>query len=1002
MLCVSLSHRLKVGAAALSASLVFALAGTTGALAQDGPPAPGGPPGGGEGRPARQPDFPPFAEVSRDFTKVVSTADDQQSMYTVYTRERDQAMLIELPREYQRTRYMMAMTVASGEPFAGLQGPDLYFYWKRFDKRLALMEPQIGVRSTGDAESKVGVNRVFTDRVVLDVPIVCIGPGGGPVIDGDALLAGQVQRFFGGGGFGGGGASGANPSLATIKKAKAFPQNVELAFEMPTAGGVLKSFHYSISVIPDSTGYQPRVADERIGFFQTWFRDLGKFREDQKWVRYINRWHLEKADPKLQLSPPKEPIVFYVEHTVPVRYRRWVRDGALWWNKAFEKVGISDAIEVYIQDKSTGAHMDKDPEDVRYNFIRWVTNDIATAIGPSRTHPLTGQILDADVVLTDGWIRAFWREANEVIPEIATRGMNEEMLAWMERNPAWDPRLRLLPPAEREAALAERKARMASRGLARFGAPVAQDPSAAPHLGFASARDRRTSGINCMAAQGKAIDMSVMRLSLEVMGLLEQPEEGGDQAGKDEKKEEGKKDDGRKREPKPDLLDGIPEWFVGQALADLTAHEVGHTLGLRHNFKASGAYTLEQINSAEWKGKKPMTASVMDYNPVNINMNKELIQGDYNMRDIGAYDMWAIEYGYTFGDPKKVLERVAEPELQFSSDEDAGGIDASNRRYDFSANAIDYARQRMDLARFARARILDKFVKEGESWSKARRGYALSLGMHADAVTIMANWVGAARIYRDRKGDPNGRPPIDVVPAATQREALKFVVENAFRDEAFGLTPELLKHLTVDRFEDPGAGRGEPAWPVHDQIAGIQISAMSNLINPVRLRWLYDNEKRVPANTDAITLPEVMDVVVKEIWSEVFDGVKGGTARDPSITSLRRNLQRESLERLIDLTLPGNMMGEASKPISNLAVAKLREIREKIGDAKKGDPYTQAHLAEAAKRIDKALDAQYIYNQGDSFGGLSPFMFMGQERPGHGAPPAPGVDPSEPADGVFR
>src|SRR5262249_6274919 len=155
------------------------------------------------------------------------------------------------------------------------------------------------------------------------------GPSGQPVIDLDDLLAGGAANFFGGD------AAGANPRLATVTEAKAFPKNIEIGIEMPTRGGVLKTFHYSISLIPDNTGYTPRVADERVGYFTTTYRDLGKFRDDQKWVRYINRWKLEKADPSLKLSPAKEPIIFYIEDTVPVRYRRFVRDGILKWNKAF-------------------------------------------------------------------------------------------------------------------------------------------------------------------------------------------------------------------------------------------------------------------------------------------------------------------------------------------------------------------------------------------------------------------------------------------------------------------------------------------------------------------------------------------------------------------------------------------------------------------------------------------------------------------------------------------
>ena len=133
---------------------------------------------------------------------------------------------------------------------------------------------------------------------------------------------------------------------------------------------------------------------------------------------YINRWHLEKRDPKLKLSPPKEPIRFYVEYTAPVRYRRWIKAGIDYWNKAFEKVGIVDAIVIEYQDAVSKIHMEKDPEDVRYNFIRWLNNDVGTAIGPSRVHPETGEILDADIILTDGWIRHFNFNYADLMPNL--------------------------------------------------------------------------------------------------------------------------------------------------------------------------------------------------------------------------------------------------------------------------------------------------------------------------------------------------------------------------------------------------------------------------------------------------------------------------------------------------------------------------------------------------------------------------------------------------------
>ncbi|MHC4428302.1 MAG: DUF5117 domain-containing protein, partial [Planctomycetota bacterium] len=342
------------------------------------------------------PPVPKFEDVSKDYKKVVSTTDGK-SLYTLWTREKDGQVLAELPRNFASQKLFIAYTVSGGTPFAGIQYNDIYVYWKRYDKKLALVEPNNAVRTTGDLESRKGAERVFTDRVILEVPIKTMGPGGGPVIDMDALLVGQSSKFYGSM------ARNFNKGLVKIAKAKAFPENVELGFELPGSGGVLTTLGYSISVLPEKTGYKPRVADARVGYFTTTYMDLANPGDDDPFVRYVNRWNLEKADPKLSLSPPKEPIIFYLEHTTPVRYRRWVREGVLEWNKAYEKIGIANAIEVYQQDARTGAHMDKDPEDVRYNFVLWTNAPIGFAIGPSRVDPRTGQILDADIVMSEGF-----------------------------------------------------------------------------------------------------------------------------------------------------------------------------------------------------------------------------------------------------------------------------------------------------------------------------------------------------------------------------------------------------------------------------------------------------------------------------------------------------------------------------------------------------------------------------------------------------------------------
>lgn len=941
-------------------------ASSAGAGAQDA-----GPPG------SPQPEYPPHAKVLEGYEKVVTKA-NIRPMYTLWTREKDGQMMAELPRGFGGKKYFIAMTVASGEDYAGLQAGDMYVYWRQYDKRLALISPNVSIRAAGDKEAESSVKRLFTDQVLLDVPIVTMGPGGGPVIDMDAMLLMNAQQFFGG---------QATPNqnqlrfnVFSIATAKAFENNIEVAFEVPTTSGILKTLHYSISDIPDSTGYKPREADTRVGYFTTTYTDLAKYDDRETAIRHINRWHLEKADPKLQVSPPKNPIVFFIEHTTPVRYRRWVREGVLAWNQAFEKVGISDAIEVYYQDAASGAHMDKDPEDVNFNFVRWLNNNIGTAIGPSRVHPLTGQILDADIILTDGWIRHYQKEFSETLPKVAMEGFGPDTLAWLADHPDWDPRIRLAAPAQRRE-IAEKIAREAAL-------PFAGHALAGGNSHMIGGREfdglmGRHSQVNgmCLAADGMSFDLALLRMTLDL--LQETPPADGEKKD-DDKKDEPKKDEPKKAdEKKEQMLDGMPESFVGPLIAHLVAHEVGHTLGLRHNFKASSIYTLGQINSEEVKGKKQLAGSVMDYMSTNINLNGGTLQGDYCMTGIGPYDFWAIEYGYTFGDTKPVLARVAEPELAFATDEDTGGPDPLARRYDFSKDPLDYAENQLRIARHHRGRLLSDFVKDGDSWDRVRYGYEMTLSLQTRATSMMSNWIGGAHINRDKKGDPNGRQPIQVVSAEAQRKALNFVTANAFNDSAFGLTSELVSAMGLDKWSDNRSSMMQDStWPIHDRIMGIQSSVLTGLMNPTTLKRVYDNEFRVPADQDSLTLPELLSTISGSIWSELDIKAEGEySARKPLISSLRRNLQREHLERLIDLTLPGSGTDPAARTISTLASQQLRQTVAKIeaaqaASADRHDPYTTAHLAQAKERITKALDANYILNPGSSGGSSDIFRFL--------------------------
>jgi hypothetical protein len=140
-------------------------------------------------------DYPPVAKTLEGYEKVVSTADGAKSFYTLWTRGKDQAVLAELPQNYASQKHFLALTVSSGEDYAGLQAGELYFYWKQYGKRLALMLPNTEIRSGGDQESQNSVKRLFTDSVLLDVPILGMVERGGPIIDIDELCVNMAEKF---------------------------------------------------------------------------------------------------------------------------------------------------------------------------------------------------------------------------------------------------------------------------------------------------------------------------------------------------------------------------------------------------------------------------------------------------------------------------------------------------------------------------------------------------------------------------------------------------------------------------------------------------------------------------------------------------------------------------------------------------------------------------------------------------------------------------------------
>ena len=148
-------------------------------------------------------------------------------------------------------------------------------------------------------------------------------------------------------------------------------------------------------------------------------------------------------------------------------------------------------------------------------------------------------------------------------------------------------------------------------------------------------------------------------------------------------------------------------------------------------------------------------------------------------------------------------------------------------------------------------------------------------------------------------------------------------------------------------------------------------------MNPTTMTRIHDNEFRAMADEDVLTIPEVLETVHEAVWTELYDTPGDDhDARNPYISSLRRNLQREHIERLIDMSMPSNGFGSAAAPVQNLGRMHLENLKGRattfLNQNKGGlDPYTEAHLRDSIALLDRVQEAQYIYNSNEMGGGGS-------------------------------
>ena len=320
-------------------------------------------------------------------------------------------MLLEQP-------ILAPMVIARGSANAGQPlnfGDEWVLTFQRVGDNLQLIRKNIHFTAPAGTPLEKAVKQNYTDSILMSLPILSISPrGGGMVVDfADIFLTDFAQVGFG----------FLDRSRSRWFKIRAYPDNVEIQVEATFGGGrfgrsllrrrpvgggrpagITMVLHYSLCKAPDH-GYHPRMADYRVGHFLNTVTDFANPNPDTNAKRMINRWRLEKANPAAKLSPPKKQIVWYIEDNVPEEYRPYVQEGILEWNKAFEKIGFKDAIAVRWQNERD----DFEPEDINYCTLRWITTGTTFAMSGLRSNPLTGEMIDGDVIFDASWIKT-WKE----------------------------------------------------------------------------------------------------------------------------------------------------------------------------------------------------------------------------------------------------------------------------------------------------------------------------------------------------------------------------------------------------------------------------------------------------------------------------------------------------------------------------------------------------------------------------------------------------------------
>jgi hypothetical protein len=385
-----------------------------------------------------------------------------------------------------------------------------------------------------------------------------------------------------------------------------------------------------------------------------------------------------------------------------------------------------------------------------------------------------------------------------------------------------------------------------------------------------------------------------------------------------------------------------------EGMKSLIMHEVGHTLGLNHNMKASQLFSPEQLADAAFIKGKALTGSVMDYAGINIT-NDRSKQGQYADMAVGPYDVWAVQFGYqdfkNNSEMAVLLNQSTKPELIFGNDADdmrspGKAIDPRVMIGDLSNDQITYSINRFELVNSMMKNLKTQFTKKGETYEDLRRAYYTLHNQSATAGGVISRFIGGVYVDRSTFGQKGGTQPYTPVSLSDQKRAMDAMKKYVFAPDAFDTPKEVYNYIAKQRRGFNFFGGSEDP-KIHKQVLAYQTRVLSHIMHPNTLQRisnseLYGNEYKLSS-------------FMTDLNSMMFKPDVYG-----SINSFRQNLQAVYTKRLIAM-ISGKASSRFTVAAKSMAIYNLKNIKTWVTNGK-GDLATKAHKNHLKILITNAME----------------------------------------------